>query len=255
MGRYFRSGSYVQEEKSRRRTYHWPGQARALVADYLRAQQKVSNSPEERPTLNSLITQIALATGHPRDVCLRFARQLGVREKRAYNEWTRAEQQRLLDLVALNPPQEVAKQLNRTRGSVYRMLRRLGASSQMGREWFTTYTLAQVLHISAKEVQRWIDGGLLQSRSVDSGGLRKKIIDADAFCEFCKKHSSAVIGRRLSLDRLEFVKSFVFPAAHTDLLQIRERGYKRKGKSAGEDAATPADTDDERLESLQCPGA
>jgi hypothetical protein len=198
-----------------------------------------------------LITQIANLTGHPREVCLRFARQLGVREKRAYHEWTRAEQQRLLNLITLNPPQEVAKQLNRTRGSVYRMLRRLNASSQMGREWFTAYTLARVLHISPNEVQRWIDNGWLQYRLVDTGGLKKKIIDADAFAEFCKKHRSAVIGRRLSVDRLEFVRTFVFPPAHTELLQVRERGYKRKGASADDDGTTPQDTDNAGLESLQ----
>jgi hypothetical protein len=169
-----------------------------------------------------------MLTGHPREVCFRFVRQLGIGEKKAHNEWTRVEQQRLLDLIALNPPNEVAKLLNRTRGSVYRMLRRLGASAQMGREWFTAFTLAQALHISAREVQKWIDLGWLGSRLVETGGLRKRIIDADDFAQFCKKHRTEIIGRRLSADRLEFVRTFVFPPSHTELLQVRERGYKRR---------------------------
>jgi hypothetical protein len=247
----------AQQANPKRRTYHWPGHARALVTDYLRPQQEPSNTHQERPTVRALITDIVTLTGHPRDVCFRFARQLGVREKRVYKEWTRAEQQRLLDLITLNPPHEVAKVLNRSTGSVYRMLNRLGASSQMGREWFTAYTLAQVLHISAKEVQKWIDNGWLQSRVVETGGLKKKIIDPDAFSDFCHKHQSAIVGRRLSVDRLEFVRTFVFPPRHTELLQVRERGYKRKDKmaeAAGGDGSPldPQDIGKGEPELLQC---
>jgi hypothetical protein len=218
----------VQQEKPKRRTYHWPGEARVMVASYLRSHQELDDAAEPRPTVKTLVSDIAALTGHPREVCLRFVRQLGVHEKRAYSEWTRVEQQRLLDLITLNPPHEAAKLLNRSPGSVYRMLNRLGASAQMGREWFTVYTLAQVLHINAGEVQRWIENGWLQFRVVETGGLKKKIIDADKFAEFCKKYRSVVVGRRLSLDRLEFVRTFVFPPSHTGLLQIRERGYKCK---------------------------
>jgi hypothetical protein len=228
------------------------------VADYLRSQQESSDTPQERRTRSSLITDIATLTGHPRDVCLRFARQLGLRDRRAYKEWTKAEQQRLLDLITLNPPHEVAKLLNRTTGSVYRMLYRLGASSQMGREWFTAYTLAQVLHIGAKEVQKWLDNGWLQSRVVETGGLKKKIIDPDVFSEFCKKHQSVIVGRRLNLDRLEFVRTFVFPPRHTELLHVRERGYKRKDRVAEAEGDILGDFDQKDLEAiedefLQCP--
>jgi hypothetical protein len=37
--------------------------------------------------------------GNPRDACLRFLRQMGVKERRSYREWTKTEQQRLLDLM------------------------------------------------------------------------------------------------------------------------------------------------------------
>jgi hypothetical protein len=115
------------------------------------------------------------------------------------------------------------------------MLRRLGASAQMGREWFTAITLAQALHISAQEVQKWIHRGWLRSRRVETGLLRKQIIDADDFAEFCQQHRAEIIGRRLSTDRLEFVRTFVFPPSHTQLLNVREGGYKRKtGRHEGE---------------------
>ncbi len=218
----------MEQEKPKRRKYQWPGEARALVASYLRSHREFSDAAQASLTVKALVTAVAALTGHPREVCLRFVRQLGVHDKRTYSEWTTAEKQRLLDLIALNPPYEVAKFLNRTPGSVYRMLHRLGASAQMGREWFTVYTLARVLHVNPREVQRWIENGWLQSRVIETGGLKKTIIDADNFAEFCKKHRSAVVGRRVNLDRLEFVRTFVFPPSHTGLLHIRERGYKPK---------------------------
>ena len=38
-------------------------------------------------------------SGNPCDACLRFPRQMGVEERRSYREWTKTEQQRLLDLM------------------------------------------------------------------------------------------------------------------------------------------------------------
>lgn len=208
----------------KRRAYCWPHEARAQITHYIQNQ----NSDASVTSVRALVTRIAGLTGYPRDVCFRFVRQLGVGERKAHKAWTKGEQQRLLDLIALNPPHEVAKILHRTPGSVYRMLRRLGASSQMGREWFTAITLAQALHISPQEVQRWIDRGWLRSRLVETGLLTKQIIDADAFAEFCQQHRAEIIGRRLSANRLEFVRTFVFPPSHTQLLNVREGGYKRK---------------------------
>jgi hypothetical protein len=213
----------------KRRTYYWPKEARALVTNYLQWGRKPDVTSVPKPTVRNLVTSIAELTGHPRDVCFRFVRQLGVCDKKAHKGWTRNEQQRLLDLIALNPAHETAKLMHRTPGSIYRMLRRLGASAQMGREWFTACTLAQVLHISVREVQKWIDRGWLRSRLVETGGLQKRIIDADDFAAFCKEHRAEIIGRRLSADRLEFVRTFVFPPSHTELLHVRERGYKRRG--------------------------
>ena len=58
------------------------------------------------------------------------------------------------------------------------------------------------------------------------------IIDADAFSEFCKGHSKEVVGRRLNVDRLNFVKDFVFPPSHAELLPVRE---SKKERAAYED--------------------
>jgi hypothetical protein len=41
-------------------------------------------------------------------------------------------------------------------------------------------------------------------------------------CQFCKQHRSEIVGRRLKLERLSFVQTFVFPPSHLELLAVRE---------------------------------
>jgi hypothetical protein len=91
-----------------------------------------------------------------------------------------------------------------------------------GQDWFTKYALAEALHIRAQEVQKWIDRGQLKCRIVETGRLKKEIIDAADFCDFCKHHRAEIVGRRLNSDRLSFVQMFVFPPGHMELLPVRE---------------------------------
>jgi hypothetical protein len=92
----------------------------------------------------------------------------------------------------------------------------------MGEDWFTKHTLAEALHIRSEEVQKWVDRGWLRSRVVPTNGLKREIIEADDFCQFCKKHRSEIVGRRLNPERLSFVQTFVFPPSHMELLAVRE---------------------------------
>jgi hypothetical protein len=155
--------------------------------------------------------------------------------KQAYREWTPSEEQKLLDLIALNPAAEVARLMRRTEKSVRAKLHKLGANAQMGFDWFTESTLAKALRIRAEKVHRWIERGWLATRRVQVGRSQRNVIDADAFSEFCKQHRKDVVGRRLSSDRLDFIQNFVFPPSHTELLPVRERGYKKSNKSVGKD--------------------
>jgi len=217
------------------RHLRWPKEARQLVIEFRESESPravLDDKAAPHGSLRGLVTTLATMTGNSRDACLRFTRQLGVTRKQQYRGWTIAEQQRLLDLIALNPPHEVAKLLRRSPGSIRAMLKRLGANAQMGRDWFTTFTLAEALHIRVDEVQRWIDRGWLKCRSVETGRLKKKIIDADDFAEFCKQHRTAVIGRRLNAERLDFVRNFVFPPSHVELLPVRESKKERAAYKA-----------------------
>jgi hypothetical protein len=210
---------------ARRRTFRWPGAAREMVRIYLNSTPSEFSGKGEhdaRIGLKTLITRIAAVSGNPRGACWRFVRQSGVTSKRSYRQWTRNEQQKLLDLIASHTLQEVTVLLRRSPTSVRAMLHRLGASARMGLDSFTKHTLAEALHVRADEVQKWIDRGLLRSRIIETNGLRRKIIDAEDFCDFCKGHRREIVGHRLNADRLSFVQTFVFPPSHMELLPVRE---------------------------------
>lgn len=210
-----------------RRTFRWPKEARALVRILLHAQRTQREGTASSSELGTLITKLAAVSGNPRDACWRFARQYGIVGKRTYQDWPPSAQQTLLNLIGVFPLQEVAIMMRRTPGSIRSMLYRLGAGAKMGQDWFTKGTLAQALHIRVEEVERWVKLGWLKPRVVHTGKLQREIIGADDFCDFCKRHSREVAGRRLNLARLNFVRDFVFPSSHAELLPVRESKKER----------------------------
>lgn len=210
-------------QSRKRRAFRWSGAAREAARAYLNARRHSGDSRQGIPAdLKSLIAKLVEVSGNPRDACLRFVRQFGIGEKQSYREWTNNEQQKLLDLIASHPLHEVTLLLRRSPASVRCMLRRLGANARMGQDWFTKYSLAEALHVRAEQVQKWIQRGWLKCRIVQTGRLKKAIIDAADFCEFCKRHRTEIVGRRLNSDRLSFVQTFVFPPSHMELLTVRE---------------------------------
>ena len=206
----------------RRRTFRWPGSARQMVRVYLSGAGAQAGTQDGYKALRALITNLAVVSGNPRSACWRFVRQSGASTKRSYRQWTREEQQKLLDLIASHSLHEVTVLLRRSPTSVRAMLHRLGANARMGEDWFTKHTLAKALRIRVEEVQKWIDRGWLKARTVGTDELRREVIDAEDFCQFCKQHRREVVGRRLNSDRLNFVQTFVFPPSHMELLPVRE---------------------------------
>jgi len=195
----------MDEKPKRRGRYRWPKEARDLVTEYL-SKDKSDDEPSQGGSgFRDLVTRLNQLTSYPREACLYFARQLGVKDRQRYKQWTEGEQQKLLDMITLHPPHDVAKLMRRSIGSIRGMLHLLGATAQMGREWFTVYTLAQALHIRVQEVQRWIAQGWLKSRIVETGKLKKHIIDPDDFEVFCKRYRGEIVGRQLNAERLDFV--------------------------------------------------
>lgn len=212
----------------KRRVFRWSNQATELAREYKR---RTSRSHEHDETnRRMLVTKLTEISGNPRDACLRFLRELGVSQKRVYREWTKPEQQRLLDLITSMPVEEAAKILRRPVGSVRSMLHRLGIGGKTGREWFTKFSLSRALHTRPDEIQKWIDLGWLKARSLTTAGTKANIIHADDFCQFVKEHGRAVVGRRLTYDALWFVQNYVFPPSHAELLDVRGT-YNKKSKT------------------------
>jgi hypothetical protein len=218
----------------KRRVFRWSKEATELAREY----KERTNRSQEHDEIGrrEFVTALAEISGNPRDACLRFLRELGVNQKRVYREWTKPEQQRLLDLISSLPVEEVAKNLRRPAGSVRSMLHRLGMGSKTGREWFTKFSLSRALHTRPDEIQKWIDRGWLKSRSVITAGTKASIIDPDDFCQFVKQHGHAVVNRRLTHETLWFVQNYVFPPSHADLLSVRGTYKKQVGSDANANA-------------------
>jgi hypothetical protein len=216
------------DKVGKRRTFRWCKEARELVKDYERI---AGNGEHNQAGRRILITKLTEISGNPRDACLRFVRQFGMAQKRNYREWTKREQQRLLDLIATVPVEEAARSLNRPPGSVRSMLHRLGMGGRTGRDWFTKFSLSRALHTRPDEIQKWIDLGWLRSRVLSTAGVQVHVIYAEDFCEFVKQHGRAVVGHRLTYDTLWFVQNYVFPPSHAELLSVRGTYNKQSAKT------------------------
>ena len=220
----------MDNQKSRR-VFRWSQEAKQLVNEY---QERMRATPLFVGIgRKQVVTQLSEISGNPRDACLRFLRRMGLVERRSYREWTKPEQQRLIELIDSVPVHQAARILRRSIGSVRSMLHRLGLGVRQSREWFTPSLLAQSLHISREEVERWVSRGWLQCRSVQTSGLKMRIIEADDFCEFVKHHGREVVGRRLTYDGLLFVRNYVLPPKHAEILSVRGP-YKKPPASAAE---------------------
>src|SRR5215831_2694419 len=201
-----------------RRGFRWSKAARDLVRANIDATGK---------ELSTLLAKLVEESGNPRWACRRFVKRMGVHSKRHQRSWTTQEQQRLLKLLDLHPVNEIATVMRRSRSSVWHMLQRLGANAQMGKDSFTTYTLALALHIRPEKVQDWSSRGWLKAREVERGQGTRVVIDAEDFCEFCRRHTKDVVGNRLTKERLDFVYHFAFPPSHAELLPVRDSKKER----------------------------
>jgi hypothetical protein len=225
--------------ESVRRTFRWPGAARELVRAYLVSTESKDYGPGGHISLRSLISRVAAVSGNPRSACWRFVRQLGAKTKRRYRPWPDAERQKLLALIGSHSLEEATSLMRRSPASIRSMLHRLGVTARMGQDWFSKHALAEALHVRADLVQKWIDRGWLKCRSFRSEGFERQIIDADDFCNFCRQHRKEILGNRLNADRLDFVRTFVFPPSHMELLPVRsakkeQEAYEEQMKNTAE---------------------
>jgi len=204
--------------RRRRASFRWSKTARELVR---------ANLTAKGAELSRVITALVEESGNPRWACRRFARRMGIRAKRIQRAWTPPEQQRLLKLLDLHPVNEIARLMRRSRSSIWHMLYRLDANAKMGKDSFTKYTLALALHVDTQRIEEWIARGWLKGQEIMCGQTKRVIIQAEDFCDFCRKHTKDAVGNRLSKERLDFVYHFAFPPSHAELLPVRESKKER----------------------------
>jgi hypothetical protein len=206
-----------------RREYRWSRTAREMVR----------NNPNASPAeFSALLTRLVGESGNPRWACRRFMHRMGMRSTRQHRRWTIQEQQRLVKLLDLHPVPEIAKLMRRSQSSIWHMMERVGANAKMGKDSFTKYTLAVALHVRPEKIEEWINRGWLKTREVQTNAGKRTLIDAEEFCEFCRKHTRDAVGNRLSRERLEFVYHFAFPPSHAELLPVRESKKERNAFAA-----------------------
>lgn len=214
----FAGGPGSQKDRSPRREFRWSRAARELV----RASMGATGAE-----VSALVTRLEQESGNPRWACRRFARRMGIQSRRSHRAWTVQEHQRLLKLIDLHPISEIAKLMRRSESSIWHMLQRLGANAKMGKDSFTKYSLAAALHVRPETIESWIARGWLKAREMEIGRGKRVVIEAEDFCEFCRKHTKDVVGNRLAKERLDFVYHFAFPPSHAELLPVRESKKER----------------------------
>ena len=201
-----------------RREFRWSKAARDLVRANLNASGH---------QLSVLLTKLMEESGNPRWACRRFVRRMGIKSRRPYRMWTQPEQERLLKLIDLYPINEAAKLMRRSQSSLWHMLYRLGANAKMGKDSFTKYTLSVALHVRPETIEIWINRGWLQAKEMEAGPGKRVVIEAEDFCQFCRKHTKDAVGNRLTKERLDFVYHIAFPPSHAELLPVRESKKER----------------------------
>jgi hypothetical protein len=119
----------------RRRAFRWSREAREMV------RLELSRDAAGEPIcMSDLISSLVRESGHPRDACLRFARQMGITQKRKYRVWSEEEQQELLALLnSNNSVAAIAGKFNRSRWAVYAHLRRLRSIDIPGERYSAGY--------------------------------------------------------------------------------------------------------------------
>ena len=186
-----------------------------------------ANLNSEGDQLQDLIGELAEESGNSKRACWRFAKRMGTRSRRAQRRWTVAEQQRLIKLLDLHSIPEIAKAMRRSQSSIWHMLYRLGFNAKMGKDSFTKYSLACLLHVRPDTIETWINRGWLKTREVEMTQGKRIVIEAEDFCEFCRQHTKDVVGNRLNKERIDFVYRFAFPPSHAELLAVREAKKER----------------------------
>jgi hypothetical protein len=224
-----KSGSMDEPKKRRQpRIFKWSRIARQTI---------LANLNASGPELRKLITEISQQTGNPRDACLRFARQLGVKAKQSYRRWTPEEHRKLENELEVHKVRKVAIRLRRTPTQIYGMMHRLGISGKKLTDKLSLYAVARSLCKHPQVVRQWIQSGALDAENEGTERVPRWMISQTDLQRFEKKHRKLIAASHVDRERLRFICGYVFPVS--DELRTRESKKEREAyeEQMGEDSA------------------
>lgn len=191
-------------QRRKPRTFRWPRTARAEVA---------ANINAERRQLRELITKLVQISGNPRDACLRFARQLGVKAKQDYRRWSKEDLAQMESDLEVHKVRKVAIRLGRTPNQVYGMMHRLGIS---GKAKFTDrislYAVARGIRKHPRVVRQWIQIKALHAQNEGTEAVPRWMISQEDLQQFEKKHHKLIKASHVDRQCLKFMCEYVFPS-------------------------------------------
>ena len=203
----------MDEPNKRRkpRIFKWSRTARQAILANLNASGR---------ELRKLITEISQQTGNPRDACLRFARQLGLKAKQRYRKWTADEHKKLENELEVHKVRKVAIRLGRTPTQVYGMMHRLGISGKKLTDKLSLYAVARAISKHPQVVRQWIRCGALEAENEGTERVPRWMISQANLQRFEKKHRKLIAASHVDRVRLRFICGYVFPVS--DDLRTRE---------------------------------
>src|SRR5215468_2068028 len=205
-------------QRRKPRTFRWSRTARAEVAVNINA---------EGPQLRELVTKLAEISGNPRDACLRFARQLGLKAKQPYRRWTEEELKKLENELEVHKVRKVAIRLGRTPTQVYGMMHRLGISGKKLTDKISMYAVARALSKHPRVVRQWIQSGALEAENEGTERVPRWMICQENLQRFEKKHRRLIAASHVDRERLRFICGYIFPPSHENVLRTRESKKER----------------------------
>jgi hypothetical protein len=218
------------KKRSKPRVFKWSRQARQTILANLNARGS---------DLRQLISEISQETGNPRDACLRFARQLGLKAKRQYHRWAKEDIQQLENDLEVHKVRKAAIRLGRTPEQVYAMMHRLGISGKSKfTDRITLYAVARGIHKHPRVVRQWIQSKALHAENEGTDKAPRWMISQEDLQRFEKKHHKLIKASHVDRERLKFLCEYIFPSR--DDLGTRESkkertAYAEQMEEEGED--------------------
>lgn len=113
--------------------------------------------------LQALIDEIQVKTGRRRRECAYFVLRCSS-ERKQRHRYSEEEIERARELLAVNPVNEVAQKLGRSKESLLQMCKRQGIRiREVQCDFFTVATLAKAVGVRKTTVKNWIQSGYLKA--------------------------------------------------------------------------------------------